>query len=101
MNNQKGFTLIEMLIVLTVISTLLILLIPNLADKNNTMQTKGCNALVQLTESQIQAYEIDNGSTPIDIQTLIEGEYLQTDQCANGQQKITLTNGTIEIVAVE
>lgn len=33
LNNQKGFTLIEMLIVLAVISLLLILFIPNLAEK--------------------------------------------------------------------
>ncbi|MDC3415508.1 competence type IV pilus major pilin ComGC [Aquibacillus salsiterrae] len=99
MKKQNGFTLIEMLIVLTVISTLLILLIPNLADKNTAMQTKGCDALLQLAESQIQAYKIDTGSSPLTIQALIDGNYLKTDKCANNTKKITLTTEGVKVDA--
>ncbi|WP_226035033.1 competence type IV pilus major pilin ComGC [Aquibacillus saliphilus] len=101
MTNQKGFTLIEMLIVLTIISTLLILLIPNLAEKNTQVQDNGCKALAQMTESQLQAYEIDTGKKAEDIQTLITSKYLKMDTCANGTQKVQLTeNNTVEVVEV-
>ncbi|MRH43138.1 prepilin-type N-terminal cleavage/methylation domain-containing protein [Aquibacillus halophilus] len=99
MKNQKGFTLIEMLIVLTIISTLLILLVPNLAEKNTQVQNNGCKALAQMTESQVQAYEIENGQKPANVDTLINSNYLKTNICSNGTKKIELsTDGVITIV---
>ena len=100
MKNQKGFTLIEMLIVLAVISTLLILLVPNLANKNNTVQDKGCEALKSMAESQLVAYNIDTGNDASDITTLINAEYLKTDTCANGTKQAILDGRKVEIVSV-
>ncbi|WP_337747329.1 prepilin-type N-terminal cleavage/methylation domain-containing protein [Gracilibacillus saliphilus] len=48
MKNNKGFTLIEMLIVLAVISILLILFIPNLASKSENISEQGCEALLNV-----------------------------------------------------
>ncbi|MFF2854521.1 prepilin-type N-terminal cleavage/methylation domain-containing protein, partial [Peribacillus sp. NPDC058002] len=39
--NERGFTLIEMLIVLLVISILLIITIPNITKNQSTIQSKG------------------------------------------------------------
>ncbi|MGP4042341.1 competence type IV pilus major pilin ComGC [Gracilibacillus sp. D59] len=83
MKNNKGFTLIEMLIVLAVISILLILFIPNLATKSENINDQGCDALLQLAENQLLAYELDNGSKPSDLNQL-EGEYVETLECNNG-----------------
>ncbi|WP_152908487.1 prepilin-type N-terminal cleavage/methylation domain-containing protein, partial [Geobacillus stearothermophilus] len=44
--NQKGFTLIEMLIVLMVISVLLLIAIPNIAKHNSMINEKGCEAFL-------------------------------------------------------
>lgn len=86
--NEKGFTLIEMLIVLAVITTLLILLIPNLADKNESVQNKGCDALIQMIENQMESYKIDNGTYPATISILINENYIQSDTCSNGTKQI-------------
>ncbi|WP_112181300.1 MULTISPECIES: competence type IV pilus major pilin ComGC [Paraliobacillus] len=86
--NEKGFTLIEMLIVLAVITTLLILLIPNLADKNETVQEKGCAALIQMTENQMESYKIDHGAYPATISILVDEQYIQSDTCSNGTKQI-------------
>ncbi|WP_018933839.1 competence type IV pilus major pilin ComGC [Gracilibacillus lacisalsi] len=64
MKNNKGFTLIEMLIVLAVISILLILFIPNLASKSENINEQGCEALLTMVENQLIAYELDEGSKP-------------------------------------
>lgn len=102
MRNQKGFTLIEMLIVLTIITTLLILLIPNLASKNEDVQAKGCEALIQLSENQLQAYMMDHGEYPDQIHTLVEQEYIQTDTCSNGKKKIVFSEtGQQELIVVD
>lgn len=88
MRNEKGFTLIEMLIVLAIITTLLILLIPNLADKNEAIQKKGCVALIQLTENQLESYKIEEGSYPSAVSILVAEDYIQSDTCANGTQRV-------------
>lgn len=41
-NKKKGFTLIEMLLVLLIISVLLILIIPNIAKQSDHIQKTGC-----------------------------------------------------------
>ncbi|WP_117169234.1 competence type IV pilus major pilin ComGC [Paraliobacillus sediminis] len=91
--NEKGFTLIEMLIVLAVITTLLILLIPNLADKNETVQNKGCAALIQMTDNQLESYKIDHGAYPATISILVDEEYIQSDTCSNGTKQIVYDEG--------
>ncbi|SEN54418.1 competence protein ComGC [Amphibacillus marinus] len=88
MKTQQGFTLIEMLIVLAVISILLLLLIPNLAERNNDVQGKGEQAMIQLAESQTQAYFLDNGRYPSSIEELVEKNYLQTNLLANGTKRL-------------
>ncbi len=47
MKNEKGFTLIEMMIVLLIISVLLIITIPNIGRHNATVNEKGCEAYVE------------------------------------------------------
>ncbi|MFC4404226.1 competence type IV pilus major pilin ComGC [Gracilibacillus xinjiangensis] len=86
--NESGFTLIEMLIVLAVISLLLILFIPNLANKNNSIQEKGCEALIALAENQLLAYELDEKSTIQSASDLVEAGYLKSAECANGTNKL-------------
>jgi len=45
--NQKGFTLIEMMIVLLVISVLLVITVPNVTKNNSSINEKGCEAFVK------------------------------------------------------
>ncbi|ELK46233.1 ComG operon protein 3 [Halobacillus sp. BAB-2008] len=52
MKNEKGFTLIEMLIVLLVISVLLIITIPNMTKNSQNIRDKGCEALTATAEAR-------------------------------------------------
>ncbi len=88
MRNNKGFTLIEMLIVLAVISILLILFIPNLANKSENINEQGCDALLKMAENQLIAYELDNGSEPTELEDLVSEDYLETLECSNGAKII-------------
>ena len=60
----KGFTLIEMLIVLGIISILLLLFVPNLSKQKEAIQKKGDAAIVKVVESQMDIYELDHGVRP-------------------------------------
>lgn len=93
-DQEEGFTLIEMLLVLLVISVLIILIIPNIAAQSRNVQDTGCDAQVKMVQSQIEAYTLNEGAPPSSIDALVP-TYLSTDQvsCQNGDS-ITITDGT-------
>lgn len=94
--NQKGFTLIEMLIVLMIISVLIILIVPNLGKKAKDINDKGCDALVAVVETQIGAYRLDNGTAPTSIDLLVP-KYIKDTQtkCPNGDELSINTDGEV------
>lgn len=98
MKNEQGFTLVEMLIVLMIISTLLLITIPNIASNNNLVQDKGCKALIKLAETQAQAFRIETGNLPVDLQTLVDDEYLEQTTCPGGDQLEILSSGKVQKV---
>ena len=97
---QDGFTLIEMLIVLAVITLLLVLVVPNLATQNHDIQNKGEQALIQMAENQTQVYYIDHGRHPSSIKQLDNEGYLSTDEVANGQKKLIYVDGDPTKIAI-
>ncbi|MFD2759406.1 competence type IV pilus major pilin ComGC [Lentibacillus juripiscarius] len=90
--NQRGFTLIEMLIVLMIISVLVMLLIPNLGKKSKEVNEKGCEALVSVVQAQADAYYIEKNSYPGTIEILKTAEYITEDQttCPDGKTSLTI-----------
>src|SRR5699024_10595393 len=84
--NQKGFTLIEMLIVLMIISVLIILIVPNLAEKREDVDDKGCDALVSVVQAQAESYRLDEENYPSSISDLVEEGYIEDKQktCPDG-----------------
>ena len=75
MKNEKGFTLIEMLIVLLIISVLILVTVPNVTKHFKTIDDKGCSAYIAMVQSQVEAYKIDHQKYP-KLEDLIKGEYL-------------------------
>lgn len=48
LKDERGFTLIEMMIVLLVISVLLFIAIPNVTKQSGSINAKGCEAFVNI-----------------------------------------------------
>ena len=82
MKNENGFTLIEMMIVLLVISVLLIITIPNIAKHNANINNKGCQAYVKMVEAQVQAYHIEYKKYPASVSELVTKGYLKEGESA-------------------
>lgn len=53
-NRQAGFTLIEMLIVLLIISILILITIPNVTKHFATIDKKGCAAYITMVQGQVE-----------------------------------------------
>lgn len=93
--NQAGFTLIEMMIVLLVISVLILLAIPNVTKRAAEIDSTGCEALVKMVEGQVQAYKLKHKQNPATVNDLIP-DYLDDEDltCSDGR-KIVVNNGTV------
>ncbi|MGV2938249.1 competence type IV pilus major pilin ComGC [Mesobacillus sp. LC4] len=93
MKNQKGFTLIEMMIVLLVISVLLIITVPNIATHSSNINSKGCEGYIKMVEAQVQAYKIDNNSIPT-FDQLKTDKYLKNtgSQCPDGKTELVINS---------
>ena len=91
---MKAFTVLEMLLVLTIITVVFILTLPNIQQKREIINKKGCEALVEVVNSQILLYELEHGDTSVSIDTLVNEGYLKEQQatCPDGT-KISITNG--------
>lgn len=94
--NKSGFTLIEMIFCISVILIILLLVIPNVTSKNSVVKEKGCEAQIEVVNSQILLYEIENGELPRSISDLTSGShpYLTDKQgvCPNGK-RISISDG--------
>lgn len=96
--NERGFTLIEMLVVMLIITVLLILIIPNLTSQTDNVNDKGCIALVAVVQAQADAYYIDSGSYATSIDQLVENDYIEPNQkeCGNNHSLNINNNGKVE-----
>lgn len=67
---------------------ILLLVIPNVTSKNNTVKNKSCDAQVEVVNGQIILYQIENEQLPGSISDLTSGNppYLKEKQavCPNG-----------------
>lgn len=84
LKNSKGFTLVEMMIVLLIISVLILIAIPNVTKHSASIDDKGCKAFAKMLEGQIEAYKIEKKKVPT-IDELAKEGYLKGDKtCPNG-----------------
>lgn len=76
-----------MILVLTVITIVVLLTIPNIAQKKKIINNIGCQALMEVVNSQILVYELD-GKKAENIDQLVEAELLTPAQtvCPNGTE---------------
>ncbi|WML45291.1 competence type IV pilus major pilin ComGC [Neobacillus sp. PS3-40] len=95
MKNENGFTLIEMMIVMLIISVLLIITIPNVTKHSANINNKGCQAFVDMVQAQVQSYQIENNKFPT-VSDLKEAKYINNDKCPDGTKVVTIdSNGIV------
>lgn len=76
---KKGFTLVEMLIVLGIISVLLLLFVPNLSKQKESVKEAGGAAVVKVVESQAQLYELEHAGNAT-VSKLVESGAISAEQ---------------------
>ncbi len=97
LKNQKGFTLIEMMIVLLVISILLIITVPNVIKNNSSINEKGCEAYQKMVQGQVQAYQLDHNNKIPTVTELSEANYITSKECPAGKTITIASDGTVSL----
>ncbi|MEN2666527.1 competence type IV pilus major pilin ComGC [Listeria aquatica] len=94
--DERGFTLVEMLVVLLVVSVLLLLIIPNLTKQSKSINDKGCSAFISMVETQVQAYELEYHNVP-SFNDLLSKGFLSNKQkkCPNGNSVTIDSSGNV------
>lgn len=98
---ERGFTLIEMLIVLLIISVLILVTVPNVAKHFKTIDDKGCSAYIAMVQSQVEAYKIDHQEYP-SFSELLEKGYLpkgedKGSKCPSGEEIEITGEGQVRV----
>jgi competence protein ComGC len=94
--SADGFTLIEMMIVLFIISTLLLIAVPNMTKSNTIVKEKTCEATIDLLQSQVAAYEMEMGVELNSLGDLESKGYVDTITCPD--EELNLVGGEVTIV---
>ena len=91
---KKGFTLLEMIIVMGIIVVLFLMTIPNIQSTLGLVNEKGCDAQMKVIDAAILQWQLKNDSVPNSIDQLVSDGFLtqRQTQCSDGT-KIRIENG--------
>ena len=94
---RKGFTLLEMILVMSAIVGVFLLTIPNIAKTLTVVNEKSCDAQLKIIDAAILQYRLKYDINPNSIQALVEEGFLSNRQikCSNGKE-IFISNGQAE-----
>ncbi|MEK3934209.1 competence type IV pilus major pilin ComGC [Sporosarcina sp. FSL W7-1349] len=96
--NERGFTLIEMMIVLLIISVLILVAIPNVTKHSKSIDDKGCQAYVKMVQGQVEAYKMENKQIPSSVAELSDADYLpEGASCPDGRELVIDGDGKVEV----
>jgi general secretion pathway protein G len=63
-SKNRGFTLVELLIVVLILAALAAIAVPRMVASADTAKINACNTNVDLINTQIELYRASNGSLP-------------------------------------
>ncbi|WP_233554935.1 competence type IV pilus major pilin ComGC [Atopobacter sp. AH10] len=85
---KRGFTLLEMVIVMFVVGILMLLFIPNLSAQRARIAKKGDAALTKVFETQKEVYLLENTSTDaVTPEVLFKAKLITEDQKKKMEEK--------------
>ncbi|MDD2591349.1 MAG: prepilin-type N-terminal cleavage/methylation domain-containing protein [Erysipelotrichaceae bacterium] len=94
---KKGFTLLEMVIVLMVIGAIFLLMVPNISKVTSIVNDESCDNQLRIVDTAIIEYQIMYDELPTSVEDLIMEDLLSEKQakCRNGKM-IDIIDGKAE-----
>ncbi|WP_423188788.1 competence type IV pilus major pilin ComGC [Alkalibacterium sp. f15] len=95
MKREDGFTLIEMSLVLFIISALLLLFVPNIANRQEGANKTSDEAIVTVLQSQADMYTMDRKVAPATFKDMETKNYLTPKQSEKAEKDFNLEAGIV------
>ena len=93
-NTKKGFTLLEMTIVVIIISVLFLLSVPNIQKTLGIVNQKGCTAIEKVADAAMLEYKLEYGEYPGSAGDLVSAGLLSEDQLScDGSRSLKIVGG--------
>lgn len=83
---RRGFTLVEMIVVMAIIVIVFLISVPNIQKTLNVVNDKGCDAQVKLIDAAILQWTLKHDSRPLSLDDLIRDGFISERQskCSDG-----------------
>ena len=97
--DKKGFTLLEMTVVVLIVSVLFLLVVPNIRQTMDIVNERGCRALEKVGDAAILEYRMEYDEYPGDVQDLVSAGLLTDKQttCDNNEKHLVIYDGTAKV----
>lgn len=94
MKDEKGFTLIEMLVVIFIIGVIIAIALPNFMSAGEKAQQRADEANRRLISAQADNYYLENGEYPTSVEELVKNGYLRSvPKCPGGKGEYRISRG--------
>lgn len=90
--NTKGFTLLEMLVVLLVVGILMALIIPNISGQKEKIEQQAKQNIAQIIETQVSTYQLMEKDNSVTLSDLQSGGYITEKQANEAQRLLEISN---------
>jgi len=100
LHNRKGFTLIELIVVIAILGILIAIAVPRLGGFTDTAEKNADEATARVIEGAAAMYYADQGDWPADIATLVTEKYLDKTpvrQQDGGVFDLSATDGQVTV----
>lgn len=92
--NKKGFTLLEMTIVVIIISVIFLLSVPSIQKTLGVVNNKGCKAIEKVGDAAILEYKMEYGEYPQSVDDLVNAGLLNESQIeCDGSKRMEIIDG--------
>lgn len=98
LKNKKGFTLLEMTIVVIIISVIFLLTVPSIQKTLSVVNDKGCKAIEKVADAAILEYKMEYGEYPNGVDDLVNAGLLSEQQLkCDGSKSLVIIDGEASI----
>ncbi|MGO4929072.1 competence type IV pilus major pilin ComGC [Fundicoccus sp. Sow4_D5] len=98
---KKGFTLIEMLIVLVVVALLMAIIIPNVAGQRTRIDKQATQNIAEILETQANTYLLVEDDAEVTLGELISEGYITSKQATEAGNLLNFTEDSVITLPIE
>lgn len=88
---KKGFTLLEMLIVLIVVALLMAIIIPNISGQKERIEQQAKVNIAEIIETQVNTFQLFEFNQEVTLTILLDEGYITAKQAEQAEKLLNLS----------